>query len=352
VTDSPTTPSKKGARASARQLVYLSSLIGSEDLTLPLSAEVKAAINERLRIGSLGAEVSSLLSSDVGQLVAMQEVISKQVLGVMGPTLETQQAWLANMAPQIFPIVGLDLGWVTEFARVFEPLRVPLFEQFQTLFDSLVEIPNLGRGIFPDNLIEADSDFDIETCKALMMDEGLPIAWVPRASTMSAVFAGTTRSERRAVYGRRWKSVVEDCVELLKQTTSPEIVELVAFAKKSAEALRQGHHEAALALSANTLDTVLKSYLSTAMRPEVTGKKRLEPDGYSARQFFVYSQLWGIHRPFYGNQSESPPSTFNRHGTVHGVSKRQYSRLNAVLGLAHLTSLLWWVDTGFANRPS
>ena len=75
----------------------------------------------------------------------------------------------------------------------------------------------------------------------------------------------------------------------------------------------------------------------------------ISPDELDVRTFFVICQLWGIHRRFWVKDGDPTPTWFNRHGSVHGVSSRQYSRLNAVLGVAHLTSLMWSQDTKFSG---
>ena len=63
------------------------------------------------------------------------------------------------------------------------------------------------------------------------------------------------------------------------------------------------------------------------------------------RTYFAWSQLAGVYKRYRREDNDPIPSTFNRHGSSHGVSKRQYSRLNATLGMAHLTSLMWIIDS-------
>ncbi|WP_139179849.1 hypothetical protein [Curtobacterium sp. MCBA15_007] len=51
------------------------------------------------------------------------------------------------------------------------------------------------------------------------------------------------------------------------------------------------------------------------------------------------AQLIAVFQSFTG---DNVPTTFNRHATVHAVARgKQYSRLNAVLAVGHLVSVLW-----------
>lgn len=109
--------------------------------------------------------------------------------------------------------------------------------------------------------------------------------------------------------------------------------------------------ESALALAANTLDTAVKEFFTRDSYTNWIGTKvRIDPDELSVRRFFLIWQLWGVYRRFEVQKGDLIPGTFSRHGSAHAVSARQYSRLNAVLGLAHLTSLLWSIDSIYGRR--
>jgi len=275
------------------------------------------------QLASISASISGVVSSAVN--IAEQYANAAAVLG-------TQRA-AVTVAAQ-----SLQLGILG--------IRKDLFD-FSSMFAGLSK---LRWELYPTNLLDAERDIDIDKYKLLMMDEGLPLAWVPRSKTIDAILRADNSARRRAVYGARWHSVVDDCEALLDRMSAAETHRYVIFAKKAAGALRDRHAEAAQSLAANTLDTVLRQFLEKPKRREVLGPKRIEPEDYPVRQFFIFSQLWGIHREFWVENGDPIPGTFNRHGAAHGVSRRQYSRLNAVLGLAHLTSLLWYVDTIYTRR--
>lgn len=236
-------------------------------------------------------------------------------------------------------------------ALIGQSLVENMQDVLQPIFDALPHLADLTRGAWPANLSVTQVDFDVDTLKLLMMDEGLPIAWVPRSETVRMVFAAESPAARRAVYGRRWQSLVTDCERLTDRMNSVATIRYVRFLRAAIRSIREGHSESAQALAATTLDTAVAEFFDLNTYKEWIGTKaRIEPDELSVRRFFITCQLWGIHRQFHARDGDSIPGTFNRHGSVHAVSARQYSRLNAVLGLAHLTSLLWAIDSAYGTR--
>ena len=293
--------------------------------------------------------------------------ITPPIFGLLGSAalskiFEDQSAKLA-------PLIAASINWTPPqiFESLLKPqnealgrLLAPSYESFLDQYRRLIppfldNLPNLAgsmRGVWPANLWELDADdFDLEKFKTLMLDEHLPIAWVPRAATMKLVMAANTAGRRRIVYGQNWRGILQDCDELADEMTSTAVAPYVGFLKKSIAAVREGHHEGGQALAATTLDTVrTRFYGKNAYDTWIGNKNPIDPDELDVRTFFVICQLWGIHRGYRATNGDQLPTGFNRHGTVHAVSKQQYSRLNAVLGVAHLASLMWAQDSKFADR--
>ena len=253
------------------------------------------------------------------------EIINASVRSVVTP-LQAQSA----------RIIGQSLGQDVQ-------------DLLQSFFDALPHSADLARGVWPSNLSGTQVELDVDTFKMLMLDEALPIAWVPRAETVGLVFAAETPAARRAVYGRRWRSVVNDCEELTDKMNSVATTRYIRFLRAAIRSLREGHSESAQALAATVLDTAVAEFFDKdTYKQWIWKKERIEPGELSVRKFFMICQLWGIHRRFHSG--DPIPGTFNRHGTVHAVSARQYSRINAVLGLAHLTSFLWAIESTYGTR--
>lgn len=252
-----------------------------------------------------------------------------------------------------FPKIGQDLArqiGSTISTRVFFPGLTSAF--VDSIRAGLPSWEDMARGIFPSNIAAADADLTIPEMKSWMLDEGLPIAWALRPSTIAALHRAQTKSARRAAIGRRWESVLDDSEALLARIISAEVAPFASFAQKAILGARAGHHELAQAFVANTLDTTIRRWMPQSLRNKVTSKKKEDPSQFSSRQFFAFAQLQGIYGSFFPDGGDPVPSSFNRHGSAHAVSKRQYSRINAVIAVAHLASWLWFVDTTFSRRTT
>lgn len=181
--------------------------------------------------------------------------------------------------------------------------------------------------------------------EALLLDEGLALAWVPPPAVVMRLFNASSASERRRILGARWKSITQACIEELDNVCDPSVRSHAGFARKAADALLAGSHEASQALSANLLDTVLRAEFSATDRKSITGRRaRLDIDGYPLRVAIVLGGIWGAHGEFWPDNGDKIPRGYSRHGSVHGVSRRQYSRVNAVLALMHVVSLLRLIE--------
>lgn len=219
-----------------------------------------------------------------------------------------------------------------------------LFSRILPTFDFLKGLDlDLTRGPWPTNL--EHMNWDPEILYRLTVDEGLPIAWVPRAETMKQIFEAETPAKRRAIYGRRWRGIIEDCQELADNMDSAWLAPYMRFLHEVIGTMRDGHYMAAQSLAASTLDTVAFYLAHSTWKSAKNPEKLDDPGTLPIRTYFVWSQLAGIYKRYFRDKDDPIPATFNRHGASHGVSSRQYSRLNATLGMAHLTSLMWIIDS-------
>lgn len=181
--------------------------------------------------------------------------------------------------------------------------------------------------------------------EVLLLDEGLALAWVPPPAVVKRLFNASSASERRRILGERWKSIATACLEELEEVCHPSVTSHAGFARKAAQALLAGSHEASQALSANLLDSVLRDQFSATDRQSITSRKaRLDIDEYPLRVAIVLGGIWGAHGEFWPDKGDKIPRGYSRHGSAHGVSRRQYSRINAVLALMHVVALLRLIE--------
>jgi hypothetical protein len=273
-----------------------------------------------------------------------RDLVKKVTAGLIAPSY---QRWLTDV--NRFPVPALKLDYAALFPAFDEIPR----SAFEAVRPAMTAIHDAQRAQFAD-IIEAARraiesalppnwpvDFLPSNLEELLLDEGLALAWIPPEDIVVLLFAAQGPQERRTIIGRRWKRIAHACVEELSQIDLPSLHKHVVFARRSAEALLTGSHEASQALSANLLDSILRAEFSAQDRKTITGQHtRLEIDEYPLRVAIVLGGIWGAHGEFWPNRGDKIPRGYSRHGSAHGVSRRQYSRINSVLALMHVTALL------------
>lgn len=274
------------------------------------------------------------------------------------PKIDFPAPAVLDLLPKLdIPALKLD------YAALFPDIAAISEKAIEALKPSLDFIHELQRDQFADLIAAARkaafsslppnwSDDAISIPKELeqlLLDEGLPLAWVPPTAILARVFAAGTPQERRRIIGRSWKRIGEACVAELDRVEGQLLKGHVKFARKAAGSLLDGSPEGSQALSANLLDSILRAEFSDGDRKTITGQKtRLDIDDYPLRVAIVLGAIWGAHGQYWPEKGDKVPRAFSRHGSAHGVSSRQYSRINAVLALMHVTALLRLLDTDLA----
>jgi hypothetical protein len=207
----------------------------------------------------------------------------------------------------------------------------------------------LGRGLqrfqFPPNLARIDG-VSFEKIGDVA-EEGIPLYRVPRTRIAAALLNAPREAARRKILGRNVEKILDDCDDTLDLCISVETRSGVLFTRSAISAARAGHFEAAQALAANTLDTLISTQLPHSdgvKRGHFKGanrSKRETLDSLQVRWFLVALPIWHAHREFSGGTTGSGiPRNYNRHATVHGVSRRQYSKRNTVTALMANTGFI------------
>ena len=217
-------------------------------------------------------------------------------------------------------------------------------EQWDAIFASLRSIAD---AIFPPNWKDVRVP-EISVIMSVLLDEGIPLAWIPCADTVQAVFNAPDAVGRRQVVARRWRRTVADCEVALGEVSYASLQCHQPFAADIVRALRDGHSSAAQALAANLLDSILRRNFDKDELKIVTtnrkGGNRLDLDDYQVRAAFTLAPIWRAYAQYWEHQGDPVPRTFGRHPSAHAVSRTQYSRINAVMALMLVTSLLKLLD--------
>ena len=282
--------------------------------------------------------------ADALYTAALSGVI-RDIQRTIAPALRVQIPAIPASAfqiPQIqlpaIPIMQLDV--YRQFAASIEPVVRAQREQIAKV---LAGVATAMERIFPENWREV-TGLEFERLEVVLLDEGIPLVGVPRRLTVQAILDAPDAAARRAVVRRRWRSVLIDCEAALDSFQRQELRRQIPFARKAISALRDGHAEAAQALAANLLDTLLRTHFTADFKTITDNRpngKRLDLDEYTVRMACAIAPVWAAYRQFWTSNGDPVPRTFARHASAHAVSRVQYNRTNAVLGVMLLTSLLW-----------
>ena len=124
--------------------------------------------------------------------------------------------------------------------QVFEPMTALIAQQHQQ-WDSLFEtFRTLAEKLLPPNWRGVKHP-DFATIEAILLDEGIPLAWVPSQEILQALFDSPDASARRRIIGRRWRGVVSDCEVILSEVSHPALQRHQSFGMDVVQALRDGH---------------------------------------------------------------------------------------------------------------
>jgi hypothetical protein len=276
-------------------------------------------------------------------------------------------AWFpsAQLVDALLPQLKLALQPVNaaleDFAKSFaDSITGPLntfLEQHRSDWQSLFEgVRKAVETWLPPNWqgVHLPSDHLIET---ILLDEGIPLAWVPSAELLTALLGAPDGAARRRIIGRRWRRLVSDCEAALAEMTSNDLHGHCVFASDIVRALREGHEAAAQALAANLLDSIIRHNVDLTLKQVVsaTGRNRtrMDLDDYQLKAALALAPIWRAYEEFWEHKGDPVPRVFGRHPSAHAVSRMQYSRVNAVIALMLVTSLLRLLDEGIGrNRLS
>jgi hypothetical protein len=185
-----------------------------------------------------------------------------------------------------------------------------------------------------------------------IMQEGIPLAWVPRAAVVADLIAAPDPAARDAILVAKAPEVVADCRRCLAEVVDGDLQDLAALTGDALRALEQASPTAAQALAANVFDTLLRD-----MRHRGTlfsGSPRWFKYRHVTGGITPVSEetLVGVYRATcvltpvlkalaeFNVETDPAPGRFTRHATAHRAGSIQYTPANAVIAIMLTTSLL------------
>lgn len=236
--------------------------------------------------------------------------------------------------------------WKSAFDTYTWDLQLGVPPGLLELFNQL-PFPDLGLSAFhlPPNWhdIDADPD-DIEEKVKTILEEAIPLGWVPSARVIELLLEAPDRSARRRVIINNYRGILTDCEDISSGLSAPGALGYADSIRRAIRAIRDGHADAAQALASNVLDTVVTHYTAKATTLAMPWKVLTNASSYKRQRKLGWRILLslyplsviigGTHTPF------TPTSEYRRNATVHAVAREQYTRTNAVLAIMNATAVL------------
>lgn len=285
-----------------------------------------------------------------------QSIDKSGILNSIAKINESALAGLKVMPKFEVPTLNLDysslLPDMTKFNESIMKSLAPAFADFNkryfAQFDEIAKnLQKIAARAYPPNWRIEDGLVRLpDNLETILIEEGIPLAWVPPTQVLEKLFAAQTPGDRRKVLSSNWKAVVAECTAVLNSVEEQKLSVYVEFALEAAETLAAGKWKASQALSTNILDSFLHQKFTTASRKELTNQKqRVDWKKFPMRVALVVGALSGGYAEYWPKNGDEIPKQFSRHASAHGLSRRQYSRLNAVIALMNVVGLIKVAET-------
>lgn len=287
---------------------------------------------------------------------------TSSALSSLMPALSIEPSWMKQMKlinSDVYKLSGLGQSNLTTLSSIltknldfgFEKTAAKLAAQFAAQQTSWLNsigplLARLNTSFYPSNLQHIE-DLEFEEVEAVVMLDGIALYGLPRQELAEKLIRAETTAARRAILGRRWRAISADCRAAVDACNSSTVAPYVFFAEAALDALDGEHTEAAQALAASLLDTVVNGYFGKQRFDLTPNRKTTTPAEYekfTLREFIVFAPLWQAYQKYKIEDGDPIPNTFSRHASVHGVSARQFSRRNAVQAVLFVSSLLLFLD--------
>ncbi|MHB8332169.1 MAG: hypothetical protein ACYDEA_08230 [Candidatus Dormibacteria bacterium] len=280
---------------------------------------------------TLAAQLQSKFAEDLFKAIDFPAIERANALvvnsGVLFDATKLQRETLAAIGPQV------DYSALTgRFTELFKG------------FDWQALKEGFSRWL-PENLQDSD---DLDEVARICLDEGIPLAWVPRAEIVRELAAASSPQERQRILETRFTDIVDDCEVALTDIRHEWAVQT----RTSVAALRQeGLEGPAQSHAAGIIDSIVVTTQGGLGGRSVAKSKAVEPFDdvplHFVAESLVFRPLFLGFTEWYPNRGTPIPPTFARHPTAHAIGQPDvFTRLKALIGVMLATSLTvqFWHD--------
>ncbi|MFF2331699.1 MULTISPECIES: hypothetical protein [unclassified Streptomyces] len=190
-----------------------------------------------------------------------------------------------------------------------------------------------------------------------LMQEGVPLAWVPPADVIRLLLSADDASSRSKVIDDCRPEILISCREALSAVTDERLTAQRELLEECARAIENGTFSSAQALAANVWDNLMRGIafanpdlLTSDGRWSYGHIKRSAPSVEAEedatigefRRAAIFLPLPKTLEQFF--HPKPVPRSFNRHATAHATGTAQYTVPNAMTALMLAVSVLREID--------
>lgn len=171
---------------------------------------------------------------------------------------------------------------------------------------------------------------DVDKALHIAKEELICTAWSPDPDTVRKLLDSSDPAHRDSILVDRRVAITQHaCVRL--DAVPEALQERAILARRAAEVLEAGYHEAAHSLAVDVMSAILENDISKPSGGIAQHGQGAEADVIAARDL-TRALVLAAAGPTYAGTTRRPPSTdrFSRHVTSHQAPTDQFSRPNAV----------------------
>jgi len=316
----------------------------------------------------LRRQIEGLLKPLQDQMSMINKTLAKSLL----PKLDLTRFDLAKFVlpkvdwPKIkvpkFDLEGLMpnyLAAIDSFSRIsrtFELTYLKHWEELSRRITESIKLPEIDwerlRDIWkqglPTNWIDLGPEQEISELLDFMQETGWCIVWAPRADTIKILMEESEETARVVKFVGAREAILEDVRAVLRDIESKSLEPNVAACYKGLDAFAGGHPDAAQALMAADMSSLINGEPFSMSFKRAKAEFEVEdPVAMPWRSFRLFVVLGMVARslePFFIERGDPVPGQFSRHASAHTVDPSQYREENSLAALLLLAAFLREID--------
>ncbi len=301
-------------------------------------------------------------------LQEQMDLINKSLARSLAPKLDLSKFDLPKIEVPRFDLPKIEvpkfdlerlmpnyLAAIDSFSRISRAFELSYLKQWEELSRRITEsirLPEIDwerlRDIWkwglPTNWIDLGREQELTELLDLMRETGWCLVWAPRAEIIKILLDESDEKTRVVRFLDAREAIVEDVRAVLRHIESQLLESNVTACRKALDAFAGGHPEAAQALAAADMSSLINgepfSLSFGAARAEFEAGDPMKLPWRSFRLFVVLGMVAQSLQPFFVEKGDPVPGQFSRHASAHTVDPLQYREENALAALLLLAAFL------------